>query len=140
MSCSTTTGFSEMRHADSDSVNLGSNPSPPATEILEKSGDLGAGQVGQDSHDAPDGRTRPGTVTKRTHDLLDSVEAKFPNDQQIAGRIRIVRHQLRLKAGGDDSPELQAGINRTLVEIGDLIAVARGHGLGPVLLTREGGQ
>jgi hypothetical protein len=61
-------------------------------------------------------------VIRRTHDLLDSVEAKFPDDQQIAGRVRIVRHQLRLKAGGDESPELQAGITRTLTEIGDLIA------------------
>jgi hypothetical protein len=51
-----------MRHADSDSVNLGSNPSPPATEILEKSGDLAAGHPGQDSPDAPDGRTEPGTL------------------------------------------------------------------------------
>jgi hypothetical protein len=50
-----------MRHADSDSVNLGSNPSPPATEILEKSGDLATGQVGQDSHDRLTGRTQPGT-------------------------------------------------------------------------------
>jgi hypothetical protein len=62
MTCSITTGLSEMRHADSDSVNLGSNPSPPATEILEKSGDLGAGQVGQDSPEAPDGRTESGTL------------------------------------------------------------------------------
>jgi hypothetical protein len=56
------TGVLEIGSMDSDSVNLGSNPSPPATEILEKSGDLGAGQVGQDSHDAPDGRTEPGTL------------------------------------------------------------------------------
>jgi hypothetical protein len=115
MSCSTTTGFSDMQRADSDSVNLGSNPSPPATEILEKSGDLAAGQVGQDSHDTPDGRTRPGTVA--VHAELDRIAAAFPDREDVADRIRGARHSLRRIAGGDTSPEIMGALSKRVADL-----------------------
>jgi hypothetical protein len=109
---------------DSDSVNLGSNPSPPATEILEKSGDLGAGHPGQERQDGPPGRTRPGTVA--AHAELDRIAAAFPDREDVADRIRGARHSLRLIAGGDTSPEIMGALSRRVADL---------H-----RITREGGQ
>jgi hypothetical protein len=125
MTCSITTGLSEMRHADSDSVNLGSNPSPPATEILEKSGDLGAGQVGQDSPEAPDGRTEPGTaLPPEIRALVDESRAwirgklaEHPGRDDVFHRHRTADHTLDLIAGGDDSPEVFGALSERLAEL-----------------------
>lgn len=51
-----------MHAADSDSVNLGSNPSPPATVNPVNSALLAPGHDGRDSPDGPIGRTEVGTV------------------------------------------------------------------------------
>jgi hypothetical protein len=223
MSCSTTTGLSEMRHADSDSVNLGSNPSPPATQILEKYGFSAIrhnGQVGLSEHF---GRTEPGTApgevyfitdgdaikigwsgapkvrikdlqatnprplrillsiqahpyderilharfahlrltgewfrsepeltdfietartwpwrepprrsprvrvpaapskTKAMHALLDQAEVQHRGNEAVAGRIRILRHSLRLLAGGEDTAEMREQMARTVADLATVI-------------------
>jgi hypothetical protein len=71
MSCSTTTGLFEMRHADSDSVNLGSNPSPPATQITEQFGFSGIGHCGQVGLSGLFGRTEPGTPASEVYFITD---------------------------------------------------------------------
>jgi hypothetical protein len=52
----------ETELADSDSVNLGSNPSSPATEILDVAAISDPGQIGHLGQTAHSGRTEPGTA------------------------------------------------------------------------------
>jgi hypothetical protein len=74
---------------------------------------------------------------REVRSLLDAVEARFPHDAQIAGRIRTGRHQCRLRAGGDNSPEIHARVITLIRELHGLIpgAAADLH-----RVTREGGQ
>jgi hypothetical protein len=71
MSYSTATGLSDMRQADSDSVNLGSNPSPPATQITEEFGFSGIGHCGQFGLSGLFGRTEPGTPASEVYFITD---------------------------------------------------------------------
>ena len=57
-----TTGISEIQNVDSDSVNLGSNPSPPATQIIEKKALSCPGHFRPDGLSRSFGRTEPGTL------------------------------------------------------------------------------
>jgi len=116
-----TTGLSEMQREDSDSVNLGSNPSPPATEITEISGEFGSGHPGPERHAEPPGRTEPGTAP-HIRSLLDALERQFPNDLAIMGRVRMVRRHLALEVGGKAAPAIKQETTRIITELGDLIA------------------
>jgi hypothetical protein len=123
-----------MRHADSDSVNLGSNPSPPATQIIEFSGDLAAGHPGQDRHDRPTGRTQTGTVLPpEVRSLVDESRAwirgklaEHPGRADVFHRHRTADSILDRIAGGDTSPEVFRALSERLASLRRV--------------TREGGQ
>jgi hypothetical protein len=54
--------------------------------------------------------------------LLAAIERRFPGDEQIAARIRTAHHQCRLRAGGDESPEIHAEVRKVIRGLHGLIA------------------
>jgi hypothetical protein len=54
--------------------------------------------------------------------LLAAIEQRFPGDAEIGARIRTGRHQCRLRAGGDDSPEIHAEVRKIIRGLHGLIA------------------
>jgi hypothetical protein len=63
---------------------------------------------------------------RATHSELDRIAAAFPDRKDVAGRIRVARHQLRRIAGGDHAPEVMRHMAATVADL---------H-----RVTREGGQ
>jgi hypothetical protein len=65
------TGVLENGAMDSDSVNLGSNPSPPATQIAEKFGLFVRGRIGLPGLSEQFGRTEAGTADGEVYFISD---------------------------------------------------------------------
>ena len=110
---------------DSDSVNLGSNPSPPATQIIEFSGDLAAGHPGQERQDGLTGRTQPGTVLPpEVRALVNESRAwikgklvEHSGRDDVFHRHRTADSTLDRIAGGDTSPEIFGALTERLAEL-----------------------
>jgi hypothetical protein len=57
-------------------------------------------------------------------ELLQAVTERFPNDEAVAGRVRLIEQNLHRRAGGDAHPDTKRQTTRLLTELGDLIAAA----------------
>jgi hypothetical protein len=100
--------------------HLGVNDIPDAKSLKnnDRSTALAVNVAGTSPHICAE--TVPSVREVRT--LLDGVEARFPGDVQIAGLIRTGRHQCRLRAGGDASPEIHAEVRKVIRGLHGLIA------------------
>jgi hypothetical protein len=58
------------------------------------------------------------------HADLDAIEAKYPGRADVAGRVRIMRHSLRLLAG--EEPDTAALLGAIRDTIADLQKVTKG--------------
>jgi hypothetical protein len=54
-------------------------------------------------------------------DLLKAVTERFPNDEAIAGRVRLIEQHLHRRPGGDTRPELEQQMRATLKDLADLL-------------------
>jgi hypothetical protein len=59
---------------------------------------------------------------REVRSLLDGIERLFPGDDEISERIRTARHQCRLRAGGDNSPEIHGEVRKVIRGLHGLIA------------------
>jgi hypothetical protein len=58
------------------------------------------------------------------HADLDAIEAKFPGREDVAGRVRVMRHSLRLLAG--EQPDVAGLLGAITDTIADLQNVTKG--------------
>jgi hypothetical protein len=54
-------------------------------------------------------------------ELLNAVAERFPNDEAVAGRIRLIEQHLHRRAGGDTRPELEQQMQATLKELAEML-------------------
>jgi hypothetical protein len=106
-----------------DHLGVNDIPKAKSLENNDRSTALSVNGAGTSPHICAETVPPTGVERRRAcHTLLDTVEARLGHDDRIAGRIRTLRHSLRLQAGGDDSPELSKRITDGLTDLGDVIS------------------
>jgi hypothetical protein len=102
----------------SDHLGVNDIPKAKSLENNDRSAALAVNVAGTSPHICAE--TVPSVRGVRS--LLAAIEQRFPGDEEIGARIRTAHHQCRLRAGGDESPEIHAEVRKVIRGLHGLIA------------------